>query len=101
MKYKNLLLLLLFFCHLANLAAQKSPEEIRADKCFERLAYKKAVKLYNEADRISVAGLRKLAESYSKLGDFLNAELYFTKFMQEGEFSEEDIFNYALALRSL
>ena len=100
MKYKNLLLLLLFFCHLANLAAQKSPEEIGADKCFERLAYKKAVKLYNEADRISVAGLRKLAESYSKLGDFLNAELYFTKFMQEGEFSEEDIFNYALALRS-
>jgi outer membrane protein OmpA-like peptidoglycan-associated protein len=100
MKYKNLLLLLLFFWHLGNLAAQKSPEEIGADKCFERLAYKKAIKLYNEADRISVAGLRKLAESYSKLGDFLNAELYFTKFMQEGEFSEEDIFNYALALRS-
>jgi outer membrane protein OmpA-like peptidoglycan-associated protein/tetratricopeptide (TPR) repeat protein len=92
---------LIFISLFSALSAQKSPQEIHADKCYERLAYKKAVKLYNEADRISVAGLRKLAESYLKLGDFSNAELYFTKFMKEGEFNEEDIYSYAMALRSM
>lgn len=99
MKYK-IIFILQFLGFFSFLTAQKSPQEIHADKCYERLAYKKAVLLYNEVERLSVPGIKKLAESYRHIGDYSNAEQFFTKYMEQGEFSEDDIYAYFMVLKS-
>jgi len=94
------IIILPFLGFFSLLTAQKTPEESRADKCYERLAYKKAVVFYKEAERLTVPGMKKLADAYRFIGDFSNAEQYFTKYMEQGEFSEDDIYTYFMVLKS-
>jgi hypothetical protein len=101
MKYSNIYLTGLLMLCILNLSAQKSPQETKADKFYERLAFKRALSLYLESEGLSIQGLRRTAESYRNLGDFVNAEKYYTKFMEQGEFTDEDIYSYALVLRSV
>lgn len=99
MKYR-FIIILQFLGFFSLLTAQKTPEESRADKCYERLAYKKAVVFYKEAERLTVPGMKKLADAYRFIGDYSNAEQYFTKYMEQGEFSEDDIYTYFMVLKS-
>jgi outer membrane protein OmpA-like peptidoglycan-associated protein/tetratricopeptide (TPR) repeat protein len=98
MKYK-IIIILQFLGFLSLLSAQKSAQESRADKYYNRLAYKKAVEFYKASERLTVPGLKKLADAYRLIGDYSNAEQYFTKYMEQGEFSEEDIYTYFMVLK--
>lgn len=80
--------------------AQKSPQEIKGDKYFNKLAYQKAVIQYKEAGRLSSEGLKNMALAYLKLRNFADAETYYEKYIALNNYSDEDLYNYAAILRA-
>ncbi len=90
----------IFLLMFSSVFAQKSTSEIKADKLFDRFAYKKAIGYYNESVKLSPEGLRRLAESYRNLGMFAESEDAYSKFILEGEFTDSDMYYYGMVLKS-
>ena len=77
--------------------------EARADKYYNELAYAKAIKLYEASAKkgaVSDNLIFHLADSYHKVGDFKNAEVWYAQAVQKRARTPEMIYQYAQALKS-
>ncbi len=77
--------------------------EARADKYYEELAYAKAIRLYMAAAKkgeVTENLIYRLAESYHKVGDTKNAEVWYAQAVQLRSRTPETIYEYAQALKS-
>jgi outer membrane protein OmpA-like peptidoglycan-associated protein/Tol biopolymer transport system component len=84
------------------LATAQSGKLKKADNYYNRLAYAYAAGLYEEliASEVDTPVLKaKLATSYYKIGDMVNAEKYFAKMIDSPEATPENYFHYAQALK--
>ena len=97
-RYITGFLFLLLFSGAVN--AQKSPQEIKGDKCFANFAFKNAIEKYNMADKLSLEGMRKVAEAYRKIRNYAEAETAYAKFIAENNYTDDDMYNYAIVLNS-
>jgi outer membrane protein OmpA-like peptidoglycan-associated protein len=76
----------------------------RADKAFENMAYIKAIDIYvnlinKEFYQSEIYG--KLAFSYLKTGDWENSVKYYNNLFSTSDYSAEDLYNFAQALKSI
>lgn len=76
----------------------------KADDYFNNFSYVKAIEVYKELiknDYNKDYATRRLAESYSMLGDLENAVIHYEEIVKQPNVPEEYYYNYAQALRSI
>jgi len=89
----------IFICFSAN-AQDKSRRELKGDKYAFRYAYDDAIKSYTKAKQLTMEGQRRLAESYHKMGQNIQAEDTYSKLVNsQGQIIPEDYYNYAMVLK--
>ena len=76
----------------------------RADKAYENMAYVKAIGMYEnlinkEFNQSKIYG--KLALSYLKIGDWGNSVKNYNNLFSTSEYSADDLYNFAQALKSI
>lgn len=98
---KLIIPIILIFGLCMNMSAQdKSRKEKRGDKQFYIYSFDKAIKIYTHVKQLSVAGQRKLAESYHNIGNNKTAEIIYAELMSNsGALIAEDYYNYAMVLK--
>jgi len=79
-------------------AQQKSSSELKGDRYTFSFAYDKAIDSYIRTKHLSMEGQRRLAESYHKIDQNIQAEAIYSKIVTENVLPE-DYFNYALVLK--
>lgn len=76
----------------------------KADKYFDELAYAKAIKHYEKANKKDPGNpviVRRIAESYRLMNNLYEAEIWYTKLMNLAEVEPIDIYHYAQILKSV
>ena len=96
----TLALIMMVVGHSASTWAQISAQERRADRHFETFSYPEAIEYYLRVDALSTQGQRRLAESYKKTNQFVEAERIYEAFIQSEDATSEDLYNYASVLRA-
>ena len=82
-------------------AEEKSSEELLGNKYFFSYTFDKAIKSYNHAKHLSLAGQRGLAESYHNLDQNFESEAVYSGLMNPtGEILTEDYYSYAMVLKA-
>lgn len=99
---KNYIPIIFLFAYSINASAQeKSRQEKLGDKYSFSYSYEKAIDSYNSADKLSLEGQRKLAESYSLIGENAKAaEIYIKLVESPTGVLPIDYYNYAMILKS-
>ena len=98
-KILSIALAFIFICFSVN-AQEKSRKEIKGDKYAFRYAYDDAIKSYTQAKQLTYEGQRRLAESYHKMGQNIQAEDTYSKLVNsQGQIIPEDYYNYAMVLK--
>lgn len=82
-----------------NTYAQKSDNEIQADKYFDQFSYYKAISQYESIRNLSIQGFRNLAIAYKRTNQLEKSRQTFEKFINSAEATSEDMFDYATILR--
>lgn len=96
---KSLLIALLLAITVSNSFAQKNKTLEKADALYKGYQYSKAIKLYEKlASEGNTRVYRKLAESYNKVNNTVNAEKYYALSVEEKNVIPETIFSYAQIL---
>ncbi|MDD3876447.1 MAG: OmpA family protein [Bacteroidales bacterium] len=97
----NSMLLLILICLNLGVFAQRSLQKARELK--NNFDYAEALVYYNNYFRTNtptVDHAREVSESYFKINDTRNAELWLSKVISSGSFNASDVLNYAHLLRS-
>lgn len=82
-------------------AQEKTKYELKGDKQAFVYAYDKAIVSYTHAEPLSLAGKRKLAESYHKMSQFVEEENVYKEIVVSSSGAiAEDYYNYAMVLKS-
>lgn len=74
-----------------------------ADNAYHDFSWNEAIDLYLyafEKDPENIHVIRRLADSYRNLGNTDESEIWYTKLVELNEAYPEDLFNYAMALKS-
>jgi len=83
---------------------QKSKTELKGDKLYFIFAYHEAIKKYERTekkkDTLTSEGIRKLADSYFKIGDYKNSEIRYAELVKKTEATGDDFFAYANILKT-
>jgi outer membrane protein OmpA-like peptidoglycan-associated protein len=83
------------------IAQDKSRKEKQGDKYSFNYTYDKAIDSYNRAKHLTIDGQRKLAKSYSQMGENTEAEVAYAKLVNSATgVLPEDYYNYAMVLKS-
>ena len=88
------------------LTLHSQTKETRADEFFKNFKYDKAIELYldiaDKGNRTDVHIIQRLADSYFNMGDYTNAEKWFTKlYVQKGnEVGENNIIKLVQCLKA-
>lgn len=99
---KQVLTILLLFVAVLRVDAQ-TPTQRRADKAYDRLAYAKAIPMYEKLRASNVADdrtLMRLGDCYRNLGQWGKAEEMYGKVANGAAPTSESLYNYAQALRA-
>jgi outer membrane protein OmpA-like peptidoglycan-associated protein len=81
--------------------AQKSFQEKRGDKMYNIYAYSHATEHYSKSDTLSTEGLRRLADSYYRMNDFVLSFTEYSKLVERDNCTANDYFGFANVLKSL
>lgn len=94
--------IILLFAFSINASAQeKSRQEKQGDKYSFNYSYEKAIDSYTSADKLSLEGQRKLAESYSLIGENDKAEAVYLMLVESPNgVLPLDYYNYSMILKS-
>ena len=85
---------------LSAFADPKSRKELRGDKQFFVYRFEKAIDSYSHAKNLSIEGQRRLATSYSNLGQNQQAEITYARLAGNTDGSNSnDYYNYAMILK--
>jgi outer membrane protein OmpA-like peptidoglycan-associated protein len=79
--------------------AQKSPQELKAEKFYTNLSFTKAAEKYEGIEGLSTEGVRNLANSYRYLNNYEKAEEQFLVLTSSTDNKPEDIYLYAEMLK--
>jgi outer membrane protein OmpA-like peptidoglycan-associated protein len=82
----------------AQLFSQKSRNELKGDKYYSFFSYDKAIVKYTRAKDLTLEGQRKLADSYRKVNNNVDAETVYARFIQTSGATTEDFYDYASVL---
>ena len=99
-KYVGLIMMVFLLSNVAS--AQKLTIKL-ADKAFYDFSWNEAIDLYtyvHERDPENVYVIRKLAECYRNIANTEESEKWFGLLVEMGEETPEELFNYAMALKS-
>ncbi len=83
--------------------AQVTAKEAQAEKLYASFSYMKAAKLFKQLADQNINPdftVKRLADCYSKMGDYKNAESSYSKLYESGKADAEEIYGYAQALKS-
>lgn len=81
----------------------KTRFELKGDKLYFIFAYHEAIKKYErveKVDTLTADGLRKLADSYLKINEFVKSETAYAKLVSYKDASPTDFYNYADVLKT-
>ncbi len=82
-------------------AEHKSRRELKGDKHFFVYSFEKAIDKYKRTKNLTVDGQRKMAKSYSNLGQNIKAEAAYARLMSNtAEITADDYYNYAMILKA-
>ncbi len=94
-------IILLFGFSISAIAQEKSRQEKQGDKYSFNFSYEKAIDSYTSADKLSLEGQRKLAESYTLIGENEKAAaIYLVLVESPSGVLPIDYYNYSMILRS-
>jgi hypothetical protein len=83
------------------ISQEKSSQELKGDKYAFSYSYNKAIDSYKQADKLTLDGQRKLAQSYCKMNNTAEAEIVYAKLVSEPQgVLPEDYYNYAMVLKA-
>ena len=84
-----------------SLFAQKSKKEISGDQFYDYYSFDKAIESYIAAKDLSVEGQRKLADSYHHLDKNPQAEVVYSRFINNTSgLNADDYYSYAMVLKA-
>lgn len=97
---KNYILISLFICFAFNSRGQEQNATTlkKAESLYEDYAYDKAIAKFSEAQDGSPEVLRKLAESFYKIGNIEKAEVLYGKLVNSEASEPKDVYMYAASL---
>ncbi len=98
MKFIKYSVIIIFILFDFILSAQKIRIE-NEKKSYDIYSYEEFIRKFENVNDKSVELKRKLAESYRKTGDFINAERYYEEIVQSEKSNSEDIYNYVSVLK--
>ena len=99
-KYVGLIMMVFLLSNIVS--AQKLTIKL-ADKAFYDFSWNEAIDLYSyvhERDKDNVYVIRKLADCYKNIGKTEETEKWYGLLIEMGEENPEDVFDYAMALKS-
>ena len=97
MKLNKIITVLIALITVISLSAQTSKVD-KGEKYFNDYYYTKAIEKYESYDNKSTDVKRKLAESYSYVGDTKKSEVYYSQVVEANDMAPEDLYNYAAIL---
>ncbi len=92
------LLLIGFIISSFGINAQKG-KIIKGEKAYDVYSYAETIKKFESVPGKTYEINKKLAESYFKTGDYLNAEKYYEETVKSDKSTDEDIYRYASILK--
>lgn len=95
------LLFLIFSFYSMSLSSQKLAAEKKGDGLYKDFFFVEAIEMYKRAKFLSLEGKRRLANSYTKIGDFANSERAYCTFIEDYYATPDDYFHFALVLKAL
>jgi outer membrane protein OmpA-like peptidoglycan-associated protein len=96
-------IVLVLFIGLISFKGQSQMKQRVADRLYDELAYFKAVELYEDLASKSKATsyqIKRTGECYRELGDYKNAEIWYSKLVSGNDATADDYYNYAQTLKS-
>ena len=90
----------LLFCGAAlQVTAQRTPQEIKAEKYFKGLYFVKAIEKYEGVEALTFEGKRNLADSYRYVGELKKAEELYSQIAHDQQAQPDDLLLYSNILR--
>ncbi len=81
-----------------SLSAQTGSKK-KAERYFRNYFYTKAIAEYESVKNKRTPENRNLAESYYRIGDYENSEVYFEAVVRASDYTKYDVYNYASVLK--
>ncbi|MBI1835874.1 MAG: OmpA family protein [Flavobacteriia bacterium] len=98
----SILLILCFFTAIGFGQVQKSKNELKGDKLYFVFAFHEAISKYEKTelkDTLTSEGIRKLADSYLKINEFVKSEAKYAELVKKPEATANDYYAYANVLK--
>ena len=95
----KMIIFLILFSYPVFLCAQKSTQELKAEKHFMNYSFEKAITCFENSESLSTSGLRNLAKAYRFTNQYKMAEDKLSKLALATDNVPDDFFRYAEMLK--